>query len=270
MSAKNLLQAESHFEFGKNWSDFSRLIDERAVAEAEKGILALVPAEAIKGASWLDIGSGSGIHSLAAHRLGAADITAIDIDADSVETTRRVLAAGGVQARAERMSVFELDGLGQFDVVYSWGVLHHTGDMWRAIRCAAERVKPGGILAIALYQKTPLCGAWTREKEWYTSASEPLRKVARGIYVGAYFINSAFRGQNPFRQLREYKSYRGMSFHHDVHDWLGGFPYESSTADETNRFIEQLGFTSLKTRELKPGKGYLGTGCAEYVYRKNG
>jgi 2-polyprenyl-6-hydroxyphenyl methylase/3-demethylubiquinone-9 3-methyltransferase len=270
MIAKNLLQAETHFEFGRNWSDFSKLIDESAIREAERGILALVPRQEIEGASWLDIGSGSGIHSLAAHRLGAGDITALDIDADSVETTRRVLAANGVAARTERMSVFELDALGQFDVVYSWGVLHHTGDMWRAVRCAAEKVKPGGIFAIALYQRTPLCGAWTREKEFYTAAPEWVRKIIRGAYIGAFFLNSLARGQNPWRIVRNYKSARGMSFHHDVHDWLGGFPYESSTPEETRAFVSDLGFEPLATREVVPGRGVFGTGCAEYVFRRNG
>jgi 2-polyprenyl-6-hydroxyphenyl methylase/3-demethylubiquinone-9 3-methyltransferase len=269
MTGKDLLRAESHFEFGKNWSDYSRLIDQFAVQEAEKGILALIPAEAIRGAAWLDIGSGSGIHSLAAARLGAAEVTAVDIDADSVATTTRVLAENGVQARTERRSVFELDRLGEFDIVYSWGVLHHTGAMWRAVRCAAERVKPGGILAIALYQKTPLCGAWTREKELYTAAPEPVRMAVRAVYVAAYCINALARGQNPFRHIRDYKSSRGMSFLHDVHDWLGGFPYESATPEETDTFVRALGFERLSVREGRPGRGYLGTGCAEYVYRKN-
>lgn len=268
MIAKNLLQAETHFEFGRNWSDFSRLIDESAIQEAERGILALIPRSEIEGASWLDIGSGSGIHSLAAHRLGAGDITALDIDRDSVETTRRVLAANGAKARTERMSVFEMGALGQFDIVYSWGVLHHTGDMWRAVRCAAEKVKPGGILAIALYQQTPLCGAWTREKEFYTAAPEPIRKVIRASYIGAFFLNSLARFKNPVSIVRNYKSARGMSFYHDVHDWLGGFPYESSTPDETRRFVCELGFDALQTREVVPGRGVFGTGCAEYVFRR--
>jgi 2-polyprenyl-6-hydroxyphenyl methylase/3-demethylubiquinone-9 3-methyltransferase len=268
MIAKNLLQVETHFEFGRNWSDFSKHIDESAIQEAERGILALIPRDEIEGASWLDIGSGSGIHSLAAHRLGASDITALDIDADSVETTRRVLAANGVKARTERMSVFELGSLDEFDVVYSWGVLHHTGDMWRAVRCAAEKVKPGGIFAIALYQQTPLCGAWTREKEFYTAAPEWVRKAIRGIYIGAFFANSLVRGQNPWKIVRTYKGARGMSFYHDVHDWLGGFPYESSTPEETRRFVSELGFEPLHSRELVPGRGVFGTGCAEYVFRR--
>lgn len=270
MRVKNPRQAESHFEFGKNWSDYSRLIDGHAVIEAEKGILSMMPAEKIRGASWLDIGSGSGIHSLAAHRLGATEITAVDIDNDSVETTRRVLARHGVQATVERMSVFNLESLGQFDIVYAWGVLHHTGDMWEAVRCAANRVRPGGLLAIALYQKTQLCGAWLREKKWYTSASEPMRMLARGLYISSFIANTALSGRNPLKQVREYKTFRGMSFRHDVHDWLGGYPYESSSVQETNEFVSRLGFTLLKANSLRPGRGVFGTGCAEYVYRKNG
>jgi len=268
MSGKNLLEADSHFEFGKNWSDYSSLIDEEVIAEAEKGVLALVPAEALKGAAWLDIGSGSGLHSLAAHRLGAGEITAVDIDADSVETTRRVLSAYGVSARIEQMSVFEMDTLGQFDIVYSWGVLHHTGDMWKAIRCAAEKVKPGGLLAIALYQKTLLCGAWTVEKRLYTDAPEFVRKAARGAYIAARFFGLLAKGRNPVTYIRTYKTARGMDFYHDVHDWMGGYPYESSTPQETRESIVGLGFEPVKIGDLKPWLGLFGTGCAEYVFRK--
>jgi 2-polyprenyl-6-hydroxyphenyl methylase/3-demethylubiquinone-9 3-methyltransferase len=268
MSAPDLLDAESHFEFGKNWSDYSRNIDEEAIREAERGVLKLVPAEALKGASWLDIGSGSGLHSLAAHRLGAGEITAIDIDADSVETTRKVLAQHGVKARIERMSVFEMDSLGQYDIVYSWGVLHHTGAMWRAIESAAKHVKPGGLFAIALYQKTPFCGAWTVEKRIYTKSPEFLRRAWQGVFGTALLAAMGIKGRNPVDYVRNYKSTRGMSYWHDVHDWLGGYPYESSTPEETRDFVCKLGFEPLQIGDLKPGIGLFGTGCAEYVFRK--
>ena len=268
MGAKDLLQAESHFEFGKNWSDYSRLIDDRAIEEAERGVLNLLTRDEIAGASFLDIGSGSGLHSLAASRLGAKEITAVDIDPDSVETTRQVLAAHHVDATVVRKSVFDMEDIGSFDIVYSWGVLHHTGDMWAAVRAAAEHVKPGGLFVIALYQKTPLCGAWMIEKRIYTAAPRVLRQILKSVYHVGLMARLALVGRNPARYIREYRSARGMSYWHDVHDWLGGYPYESSSPGETSDFVCGLGFEPVRTRPLPSGIGVFGTGCAEYVFRK--
>src|SRR5262249_22038042 len=105
-------------------------------------------------ASFLDIGCGSGLPSLAAGRLGAARIYAIDIDPQSVVTTHSVLNSAHdfrTQWNAETMDAFNLDPgrHGRFDIVYSWGVLHQTGKMWAALRRSAAMVKPGGLLAIA-------------------------------------------------------------------------------------------------------------------------
>lgn len=270
MRSDKLLGAESHFEFGKNWSDYAQKIDDRAIAAAAEGVLRLLPRNAVRGARWLDVGSGSGLHSLAAAKLGASDITAIDIDADSVATTSRILAEHGVTARVLQKSVFELDDLGYFDVVYSWGVLHHTGDMWRAIDCAAGRVAPGGWFALALYQKTALCGAWTVEKALYSKAGEPVRKVMRKLYMLAYHLQLALKGKSSAEHADTYAQNRGMSFEHDVHDWLGGYPYESVTPEATRSFLVERGFTPVMIGDLKPGLGIFGTGCAEFVFRKDG
>lgn len=268
MANDRLLKADSHFEFGKNWDDYSRLIDEDAIAEAERGILNLIPAEAIKGSTWLDIGSGSGLHSLAAARLGAREITALDIDKDSVATTRKVLAAHGVKATVMDRSVFGIDDLGLFDIVYSWGVLHHTGAMWRAVKAAAERVAPGGLFVIALYQKTPMCGAWTAEKRLYTAAPEGVRKIIRSAYKSLFKLALKATGRSPKAYEDNYKSSRGMNWDHDIHDWLGGYPYESSTPEETRKFVTGLGFDAVVIGDLNPGRGLFGTGCAEYVFRR--
>lgn len=270
MHDDRLLDAESHFEFGKNWSDYSKRIDDDAIEAAIEGVLSLLPREAIEGASWLDIGSGSGLHSLAAARLGARELTAVDIDADSVATTRQVLESHGVFARIEHRSVFDLDDFGSFDIVYSWGVLHHTGSMWRAIDCAAQRVARGGWLALALYQKTPLCGAWTVEKALYTKAPESVRKLVRKAYVFAFKLGLRVVGKKPADFIANYAEKRGMSFEHDVHDWLGGYPYESVTPKEAEDFLVARGFIPVKIGDLKPGLGIFGTGCAEFVFRRNG
>jgi 2-polyprenyl-3-methyl-5-hydroxy-6-metoxy-1,4-benzoquinol methylase len=266
---QDLRAATTHFEFGQNWSDYAGRIGPAEIAEAERGILALLPRQKIEGARVLDIGSGSGLHSLAFARLGAGEITALDIDVDSVATTKRVLSAHGVKARVDVASVFDLSRFGTFDIVYSWGVLHHTGDMWAAVKSASQKVALGGVFVIALYQKTLFCGAWTVEKRLYTAAPKPIRSLLSGIYGIAKLASLAVRGINPIAHVKNYGSTRGMSFWHDVHDWMGGYPYESATPAETETYVTDLGFDPIKIGDLRPGSGFFGPGCAEYVFRRH-
>jgi len=129
--SQNLLELESHFSFGENWAEYAQRIDEKRIEEAEKSVVRLVGKEAIEGQTFLDIGCGSGLFSLAAVRLGARQLLAVDLDPQSVETTRRILSrhVPGANWDCRQISVFDLDPstVGTFDVVYSFGVLHHTG-----------------------------------------------------------------------------------------------------------------------------------------------
>lgn len=268
----DLRSVDLHFAFGANWSEYAAKIDDAAVEQAEIGMRKLISRDRLKGARFLDIGCGSGLHALAASRLGAGEIVAIDIDPISVETTRTVLADRGVAAAVRELSIFapEIAELGQFDIVYSWGVLHHTGDMWTAIERAGSLVKPGGLCVIAIYHKTRLCSAWTIEKKFYAHAPKPLQAAARGIYVVALAARLFLTGINPVRYVSEYKKLRGMDFYHDVHDWMGGYPYESATPAEIEAALARQGFTieaSFPSRE-GVGIGLFGTGCSEYVFAK--
>jgi 2-polyprenyl-3-methyl-5-hydroxy-6-metoxy-1,4-benzoquinol methylase len=265
---KDLTALETHFKFGENWRDYSAHIDDQVVASAVRSFQTLVKPEEIAGRGFLDIGSGSGLHSLAAHLSGVGAITAVDIDAESVATTRRMLSERGVDARVEQRSVFDLKGMGEYDVVYSWGVLHHTGAMWRAIDAAAAHVVPGGLFVLALYKKTPMCGVWKAEKRLYTAAPKALQRIWLRMFGTAALIAKSLLGTNPFKYVRNYSSNRGMSYWHDVHDWLGGYPYESCTPAELNAHVCALGFTAVRKANIETGMGILGTGCAEYVFRK--
>lgn len=269
---QSLKSLETHFEFGANWLDYLNEVDEQAITQAEQGLRRLLPTETIQGSRFLDIGCGSGLHSLAAVRLGAADVTAIDIDPKSVEAARRLLEgrAPGAKRRVEVLSIFdaEPETLGTYDVVYSWGVLHHTGAMWEAVARAARFVKPDGLFTLALYQRVPTCGLWRREKRAYARAAPIVQKCIRGIYKGLYVVRIAAGGRNPVAYFRNYRSARGMSFHHDAHDWLGGYPYESATPEEVERFLQDRGFELLRAYPLPRGFGVLGTGCAEYTFRR--
>ena len=273
MSKCDLKDASSHFAFGENWASYAALIDDAAIAESKKGLTKLIPPEAFHGRSFMDIGCGSGLHALAAAELGASRILAVDIDPVSVETTRKTLSARGVNVpwQAELISVFELDParLGTFDIVYSWGVLHHTGDMWEAVRKAAAMVAPGGLLALALYRSTYMDAVWKLEKRWYAHASPSAQRLAEKIYIAAHRVAWPLTGRGSFRtRVDNYRSARGMNFYHDVRDWLGGYPYEATLAPEIDECLASLGFKAERMFVRGKGIGIIGSGCDEYVYRR--
>jgi SAM-dependent methyltransferase len=273
--SSDLLELKSHFPFGKNWESYAKLVTDSQVEQAMTGLRRLVGGD-LEGQRFVDIGCGSGIHSLAALRLGAEEVVALDIDPISVATTRRLLTkhADGARWSTQEMSVFDLqpDCTGRFDVVYSWGVLHHTGDLQRALRSAAALVAPGGQFIFALYSHTPLCWLWKLEKRWYSGASPIAQARARSIYLGLFRIIYPLRHRDSFSDfVSNYSTghgqMRGMEFHHNVHDWLGGWPYESISPAATDRFMQRLGMRKVRAfvRERKT-VGLLGSGCDEYVY----
>jgi 2-polyprenyl-6-hydroxyphenyl methylase/3-demethylubiquinone-9 3-methyltransferase len=270
--ARDLTDVETHFKFGENWASFARLIDAERIALAVSSLQELVGPD-LSGKSFLDIGCGSGLSSLAAAKLGAKPILATDIDPRSVETTIRLLSSSQPTEsfRVRTISVFDLGPaeIGHFDVVYSWGVLHHTGAMWRAIEHAATFTKPDGIFVLAIYNKTPLCGLWRLEKSIYSRASRPTQRWILTIYRAALYAAQLIRLRNPWHRAAMYKVERGMDQEHDFHDWLGGYPYESATPDEIRRFLSARGFRLQHAQRLKRARlGLFGTGCAEYVFRR--
>jgi 2-polyprenyl-6-hydroxyphenyl methylase/3-demethylubiquinone-9 3-methyltransferase len=203
-------------------------------------------------------------------------VVSFDYDADSVACTaalRDRFRPDDPDWRVERGSILDdgyLAGLGTFDVVYSWGVLHHTGAMDEAVRKAASLVVPGGLLVIALYRKTRLCPLWKAEKRWFNGASPAAQQRARTLYVAG--MRAAYRvaGRDFAAHVASYSSMRGMSFWHDVHDWMGGYPYESITPAEVDALVSGLGFTHVKSWTRGYTTGILGSGCDEYTYRRLG
>jgi SAM-dependent methyltransferase len=263
----DLLEQKSHFAFGKNWASYARLVTDARVEEAIASLRRLAGGD-LTGKRFLDIGCGSGLHSLAALRLGAGEVVAFDIDPDSVATTRELMA---VSAAGQRCSVIErsifdpqIGSMGSFDFVYSWGVLHHTGDMYRALRAAAGLVGPGGQFIFALYRNTPLCWFWKLEKRWYAGASPVAQARAQAVYVNVFKL---LNRRNFKDYVANYGQTRGMDFHHDVHDWLGGWPYESISPAQTDRLMQQLGLRQIRAFLLQGrALGLLGSGNDEYVY----
>jgi 2-polyprenyl-6-hydroxyphenyl methylase/3-demethylubiquinone-9 3-methyltransferase len=267
-------ELETHFEFGRNWSEFSGLIDEARVAQAVAGLERLSGPGAIAGKTFLDIGCGSGIHSLAALQLGASRLVAVDLDPQSVATTRDVLTrfAPHTHWEVREQSVFNLDPhqLGTFDIVYAWGSLHHTGALHEAWRLAAQLVAPGGMLIVAIYRKTRLCGLWKVEKWLYSRSPSWLQGCARGVFVTAMRLAFLVTGRD-FRAYRDNygKSFRGMDYYRDVHDWMGGYPYESISPAKAEEFCRSIGFVSVRSFvEQRMRVGVFGSGNDEYVWQR--
>ncbi len=271
--ATDLLKQDAHFDFGKNWASYARLVTDMHVQEAVRSLRRLAGGP-LQGKRVLDIGCGSGVHALAALRLGAREVVALDIDSDSVATTEAVLRARAAGQRWSvcHASVFDLPNhsQGQFDVVYSWGVLHHTGDMYRALRTAAAVVAPNGQFIFALYRRTRLCWLWKVEKKWYTRASPTAQRRVRSAYVALFSVAISIAKRRRFSSyLAEYRQRRGMDFYHDVHDWLGGWPYESISPAQTERFMSGLGFQQVRAfARPRIELGLFGSGCDEYVYTR--
>lgn len=268
----DLTKQETHFAFGKNWASYVEGIGESQLEQAGRDLARLL-GDDLRNKRFLDIGCGSGVHALAALRLGAREVVAIDIDPDSVRTTQSLLKARAQSAcwRVRHASVFDLaqQSLGTFDVVYSWGVLHHTGDMARAIHSAAALVGSGGEFALALYRKTICCDLWKREKRWYAAADADSQRTAERIYEHWFRLGLAATGRSLNSYIAGYQSIRGMDFHHDVRDWLGGWPYESISAAQVQRLMDSLGFERTKMfGKSGVGLGLFGVGCNEYVYRR--
>lgn len=243
------------FQFGANWANFvNTSLSEEKIAKSIEHLKKFLRVEDLRGQTFLDIGSGSGIHSLAAIRLGADRVFSFDYDENSVATTAKLRELVGSPANwaVQQGSVLDeeyMSNLGRFDVVYSWGVLHHTGDMWTAIRNALIPTTPEGVLYIALYSPeiyvSPPSHYWLHVKREYNSASQLKRRKMELGYAWKTVVRPALKaGRNPFSIMRDYGS-RGMEFWTDVRDWLGGFPMDFAGYKDTMSFCKRYGDLDL-------------------------
>lgn len=263
------------FEFGKNWRHFLSRVDQGRILSAQRSLTEMLEAEDLKGSCFLDVGCGSGLFSLAARFLGAR-VHSFDYDRQSVACTVELKTRffpGDASWTVERGSVLDMEylsSLGTFDVVYSWGVLHHTGQMWSAMENLEQSVAANGRWFLALYNDAGSQSVrWRRIKRAYNrlpcvaqvpfvlmaiapEESKSLLRSMLGLRLGEYI-----------RSWTHYQGRRGMSRWHDIVDWVGGYPYEVTTPDKVVDFCRAKGLELLRLK-----CGGVGLGCNEFVFAK--
>ena len=255
------------FRFGRNWARFLETLSDSRIERAERATVEMLGVPHLRGKTFLDIGSGSGLFSLVAHRLGAT-VHSFDYDPASVVCTSQLRDLHGDDDRhwqVERGSALDqsyMQSLGEFDVVYAWGVLHHTGDLWTSLEYAASRVRANGFILLAIYNdqgwKSRL---WSRIKRLYCSGT-----IGRCVVVGTVFpyfflrllIGSCLNRRNLFAS---YGLTRGMSLIRDWHDWCGGLPYEVASVDAVFQFFSKRRFILRNIRTTN------GNGNNQYLFQ---
>ena len=268
---------DSRFSFGKNWSDFLRYgLDPERIAIATRETSSFLGLPHLRGLTFMDIGCGSGLFSFAAHALAAEQITSFDVDPLAVQCCLNMKQRAGNPGNWEvfQGSILDpktLEHLPSVDVVYAWGVLHHTGDMWTAIRNAAQFAKPGGRFFISIYNRleydsfTSYRGShgWLRLKRAYNRRGSLGKRAMECCFAGKDIAASLLSLRNPLRQIRQYRNRRGMSWWYDIVDWLGGYPYEFASAGEVFDVCRrELGLTLERLRTTSS------IGCNEFLFSR--
>ncbi len=257
------------FDFGKNWIEFAnKALTPARIEAARADFISLFQGIPLQGKSFLDIGFGQGLSLLFAAEQGA-HAYGNDINpkcAEALARTKSLLGnankvpvvIGSVLVDSIVGRLRGASGGAGFDIVHSWGVLHHTGNMRRAFRNTAALVKPEGHLVIAIYNRHWSSPLWRAIKWGYCKAPSWIKKAMIGAFVPIIALAKfAVTGSNPLRQER------GMDFYYNVIDWVGGYPYEYASCSELVRMVENLGFRCIRQVDAK-----VPTGCNEFVFRK--
>lgn len=268
---------EPKFSFGENWQRFLESLDQDRIKIAAQSLIEFLEIPDLHGKSFLDIGCGSGLFSYAAFQLGAERIVSFDVDPFSVQCCKHLhnLADSPTKWEIFEGSVLEkpfISSLGNFDIVYSWGVLHHTGKMWESILNSCGLVAPNGYYYIALYNKiisrngSPawIHKFWLSVKKMYNAHPVLGRFVLEPAAMGVYLLMVMARLENPVTHVKNYRSHRGMRWRTDATDWIGGYPYEFATVEEVFKFVRK-NFPDFVLTNIKTTSG---RGLNWYTFQK--
>jgi len=268
------------FAFGKNWQYFlDNYFNEERLESAVNSLKEILNIESLSGKKFIDIGCGSGLFSLAAYKLNAEKIISLDVDKFSIRCCNQLFETYNKPPNWQIIEGSILDDefvetLEKCDVVYSWGVLHHTGNMWKAIDNAANLTSDNGVLVIAIYNKVVnFCifsdgrfgnsRLWEIEKKFYNKMPDFIKSILNGFIAGFLLFLYLFTFQNPIKKIKMFpKKFRGMSWYVDIKDWIGGYPYEYADVEEIFKFLKKKNFM-LQNLKLKNNLGN-----NEYVFKK--
>ncbi len=248
------------FKFGQNWKTYlSHYFTEDALKIGKKSLTSFLAMPSFEGKRFLDIGCGSGMFSYLAYQLGAKEVISFDLDTDSVSCCQKLAKDCGSPPNwhIHQGSILDpafVKSLGTFDIVYAWGVLHHTGHMWDAITAASGCVSSEGLFYLAIYNQADTMGFhpdgrfgsskfWEIEKKLYCRLPSLVQYAIDYLVMLILITAALLLFKNPVRMIKSHSKYRGMAWSTDIKDWLGGYPYEYASVEAIFKHIKPLGFS---------------------------
>jgi SAM-dependent methyltransferase len=257
------------FNFGSNWKNYSKYaLSGKKIETAKLHFDKLFENIDLNEKSFLDIGFGQGLSLLIATEKNAntvgcdinplcSEVLLFNMKMFNNNLNEIPVVIGSINDETTVENILKLNDGNLFDIVHSWGVLHHTGNMWKAIEKSKNLVTKNGIFVIAIYNKHFTAKFWHLIKKVYNSSGWFIKNLMLAGYLPLIFIRYLLYFQNPM------KLPRGMNIYYDAIDWLGGYPYQYASIDEILDYMNQNGFTQVR---IVKTSGF--TGCNEFVFKK--